>query len=123
MQIDDQSVDDFLRSFPDGDREVMSKLDEIISAGLPGQTRKLWTGKFWGGTDQSIIGYADLVFSRPKKPDVEWFAIGLARQTKIFSLYVVVTDDGVPLGKLYAERLGKVKVGASSLGFKRLDDI
>jgi hypothetical protein len=54
---------------------------------------------------------------------VAWFAVGLARQTRHFSLYVNATEDGRYLGQVYADRLGKAKIGAASLGFRQLDDL
>ena len=35
----------------------MVALDRRIVAGLPGRSRALWRGTFWGGTEQAIIGY------------------------------------------------------------------
>jgi hypothetical protein len=54
---------------------------------------------------------------------VEWFAVGLARQKRHYSLYVNAVEDGRYLGQAYAGRLGKVKLGAASVGFRRLEDV
>lgn len=123
MERTDESVDAFLDGLPEPHRSTLVTLDCHIVAGLPGRSRGLWRGTFWGGTEQAIIGYGDLVQSRPKGPDVEWFAVGLARQKRNVSLYVNAVDDGQYVGQRYAERLGKVKAGAASLGFRRLEDI
>jgi len=118
-----ESVDAFLEAQPESDRPAMVALDRRIVAGLPGRSRALWRGTFWGGTEQAIIGYADISQPRLEGPDVDWFAVGLARQKRHLSLYVNAVEDGQYVGQTYAERLGKVKVGAASLGFGGLADI
>lgn len=115
--------DAYLASLPDDVRPPMAALDELIRAALPGRERSLWEGTFWGGTDQTILGYGDIVQPRPQGEAVEWFAVGLARQKRHFSLYVNAVEDGRYLGQLYADRLGKVKLGAASIGFRRLEDV
>ena len=90
---------------------------------MPGATRWLWVGTFWGGTDQSIIGYGDIVQPRPRGADVAWFAVGLARQQRHLRLYANAVDDRRYLGQVYADRLGKVRVGAASISFRRAEDL
>ena len=75
---------------------------------------------FWGGTEQTIIGYGDIRQPRPRGDEVEWFLVGLARQKNNFSIYLNAVEDGAYLGKQFADRLGKVKVGAASIGFRHL---
>ena len=103
------------------DDATLTALDADIREGMPGCSRTVWTGRFWGGTDQQIVGYGELVPPRPRGADVEWFVIGLARQTRHYSLYVNAVDEGRYLGQQYADRLGKVKVGSASLGFASRD--
>ena len=90
---------------------------------MPGRRRALFVGTFWGGTDQQIIGYGHIVQSRPKGEEVHWFLVGLARQKDHYSIYVNAVDEGKYLGQQYAGRLGKVKLGSASIGFKRLEDL
>ncbi len=116
--------DDFLAAIDDAEvREAMVALDHVIAAAMPGRSRTLWQGVFWGGTHQSIIGYGDIVQPRPRGAHAEWFLVGLARQKSGFSVYVNAVEDGAYLGGRYADRLGKVKVGSASLGFRRVADI
>jgi hypothetical protein len=123
VQKSDASPDDFLKSLDPDVRETMLTLDGMIRAALPGHERVLWTGVFWGGTEQAIIGYGDLVMRRPKKPDVQWFHVGLARQKRYYSIYVSAVEDGKYLTARYAGRLGKVKLGAGRISFAKLSDI
>ena len=103
------------------DDATLTALDADIRSAMPGCSRTVWTGRFWGGSDQQIVGYGDLVQLRPRGADVEWFVVGLARQTRHYSLYVNAVHDGSYLGRHYADRLGKVKAGSASLGFSSRD--
>lgn len=116
------SPDSFIDSLSEPSRSLISSLDKEISKIMKGEERVLWTGTFWGGSEQQIIGYGDLVYERKGK-EVEWFKIGLALQKNYVSLYVNAVEDNKYLSQTYADQLGKVKVGASSISFKRLDDV
>ena len=119
----DTPPDAFLGSLPDETRGAMTELDAIITSCLPGRSRVLWEGPFWGGSDQQIIGYGDIVQPRPRGEPVEWFLVGLARQQRYFSLYINAVLDGAYLLAHYADRLGRVKTGSASLSFSSLDDV
>ena len=112
----------YIESLSDEARPDIQKLDKEISKIFKGEPRVLWSGTFWGGSEQNIIGYGDLVQERKGKK-VEWFKVGLALQKSYISLYVNAVEDNKYLSQKYADQLGKVKVGASSIGFKRLGDV
>ena len=101
----------------------MAALDERITAALPGHARSLWEGVFWGGSEQRIIGYGDLSYVRSDKQEVRWFLVGLARQKNYYSVYVNAADGRRYLAEAYAGRLGKAKVGKSSISFRKLADV
>jgi hypothetical protein len=124
VEIVETSPDDHLASIDDSEvRVAMVTLDAAIVAAMPARRRVLWQGVFWGGTEQSIIGYGVMRQVRPKGEEVEWFLVGLARQQRHYSVYVNAVDDGDYLGRQYADRLGKVKLGAASIGFRSVDDL
>jgi hypothetical protein len=123
MKRAETNPDDYLRSLGDGERFTMAALDKLVVGAMPGRSRVLWTGVFWGGTEQAIIGYGDIVHARPKGHGVEWFAVGLARQKRHYSVYVNAVENGRYLSQLYQPRLGKVRVGAASIGFVRVEDV
>jgi hypothetical protein len=123
MQPTDRDNDEFLTSIPEGVRNDMITLDREISAVMQGLPRVLLEGKLWGGTDQEIIGYGLDSYLRSDGKRVEWFVVGLARQKSYISLYVNTVEDRLYLAEKYGKRLGKVKVGKSSISFARLDDI
>jgi hypothetical protein len=114
--------DTYIASIPDATREAIEKLDKEIAKVMKGETRTLWAGTFWGGTEQNIIGYGDLVYERKGKT-VNWFKIGLAVQKNYISLYVNAVENNNYLGQGFGADLGKVKIGASSISFKRVEDV
>lgn len=132
MHKTDEDVDAYLAAVEDGTLpgagDSMRTLDARIRADLPGITRVLWRGVFWGGTEQTIIGYGDLVQERPKGPAVEWFLLGLARQKNHISLYVNAADANGNLCAQHAAALrtptGRaVKAGPASLAVRSATDI
>jgi hypothetical protein len=123
MEKSRRSVDVYLRGVPEPDRAAMVAIDEVLVGAMPGASRRLWVGTFWGGTHQEIIGYGDVTQAGRDGKEVEWFTIGLARQQQHLSLYVNAVEDGEYLAHRYADRLGKVKVGSASVTFRRLDDL
>lgn len=123
MHIADEPVDAWLESLTDDRSEDLRALDALISELFADQSRVLWIGKFWGGTDQTIIGYGDLSQPRPRGEAVHWFVVGLAMQKAHLSLYVNAVKDGGYLSQSYGSLLGKVKLGSASIGFKSLADL
>lgn len=123
MERTRKSPDKYIASLPDGQREDMRALDQKISSALKGASRVLWEGVFWGGSEQSIIGYGDMRYQRSSKDSVDWFMVGLAAQKNYISVYINATEDKQYVAKKYGDKLGKVKVGSSSISFKRLADV
>lgn len=113
----------YIASLAPDDRETISYIDGLISEVMDGQTRTLWEGKFWGGTDQKIIGYGDLNTTQSRGKKVEWFMVGLAVQKNYFSLYINAVEEGQYVSEKYAPELGKVKVGKASISFKKVEDL
>jgi hypothetical protein len=115
-----KSVDDFIAANdPDGS---LAAIDAVLTGALPGAARVLWEGVFWGGTEQSIIGYGTIEQPRPRGRTVEWFLLGLARQKNYLSLYVNAVEDGAYLARAYGKRLGRTRVGSASISFASADD-
>ena len=71
----------------------------------------------------TILGYGHFDYMNASKQQVRWFLVGLANQNAHVSLYVNAVRDKKYLGQVYAERLGKVKLGSASISFKRLEDL
>jgi hypothetical protein len=119
----DASPDEYLATLADDVRPDMERLDALIAAAMPGRSRVLWEGVFWGGTEQRIIGYGDLVQPRPRGADVRWFVVGLARQKAVSSVYVNAAAGKRYLLSEYADRLGRVKTGSAVINIRSVADL
>lgn len=123
MQRSTTSPDDHIASLATDVRSDIAALDAGISRVMAGHERVLWEGKFWGGSDQRIIGYGAYRYTGKSGRSGEWFIIGLAAQKNYITVFVNAVADGSSLTEAYLERLGKAKVGKSTITFKRLSDI
>ena len=123
MERVESSPDDYIASQPSDIRVVLEELHTLIKTALPARECCMWEGVFWGGSEQQIIGYGDYSYQRSDKTQVEWFIVGLTRQKNYFSVYVNAVEGKTYLAELYGPRLGKVKIGKSSIGFRNRADI
>lgn len=114
---------EYLSSLPTELRVDIGRLDDLISRSMAGHPKVMWEGKFWGGGDQRIIGYGDYTYQTSNREIVEWFVVGLAAQKNYISIYVNATDDDGYITERFADKLGKAKVGKSSISFTSVDDI
>ncbi|MGD2042177.1 MAG: hypothetical protein PVJ28_00895 [Acidimicrobiia bacterium] len=106
-----------------GRRDDLERLDMLISEVMSDQAKTMWEGKFWGGSDQQIIGYGEYTYQKSNRETVEWFIVGLAAQQDYISTYVNATDGNQYLTEKYSNKLGKVKAGKSSIGFDTVEDV
>ena len=123
METTTQNPDEFLATLPEEYRTDLIELDRIIVSIFGQNDRVLWQGKFWGGTNQNIIGYGALTYVGSNKKPVDWFMVGLALQKNYISLYISATDEGQYLVKKVGKDFGKVKIGSSSVSFAQLADL
>ena len=123
MERTDRNIDEYIDSLPDEVRSDIRTLHGCIAQVMDGLPTSLYVGKFWGGSDQEIIGYGEQNYERSDKTKVRWFDVGLAVQKNHLSVYVNAVEDGKYLSEVHGKDLGKVKVGKSSLGFNSADDI
>jgi hypothetical protein len=114
---------EYIRTLPGDVQGDIAALDKQIAKVMAGESRVLWQGAFWGGTEQSIIGYGDYTYKRPRGQDVDWFVVGLGAQKNYISVYISAVEDKQYLAEKYAGKLGKVKAGKSTISFKRLADV
>jgi hypothetical protein len=117
------SPDQFITSLPEEVREEIATLDTQIHKIMKGHERVLWEGRFWGGSDQRIIGYGHYANVNRSGKTVDWFIAGLAAQKNYITVFVTAVEEGAYLAERYADRLGKVKVGRTTVSFKRLADV
>ena len=114
---------DYIKSLPAEVRADIAQLDTAISEVMSDHVKTLWEGRFWGGSDQHIIGFGDWSYQRSDGKTVEWFIVGLASQKHYISVYVNAADEDGYLVEKYADKLGGAKIGKSSISFESLDDI
>ena len=119
----DTKPSDYIESLPTETHADVVRLDAAISTIMAGHPKTMWEGKFWGGSEQQIIGYGDYSYERSDRKTVEWFIVGLAQQKQYISVYVNAVDEDGYLTEKYADTLGKAKIGKSSISFTSLDDI
>jgi len=113
----------FIDKLPASARADVQILHDVIAPIMDGLPKALFVGKFWGGSDQEILGYGVHTSVRPNGTEVEWFHVGLAVQKNYLSLYINAVEDRQYLSEKYGASLGKVKVGKASLSFKTVADI
>jgi hypothetical protein len=123
VQRTSSDVDNFLAGLEGKPGEDMRVLDAAIVERMPAADRHLYEGKFWGGSDQQIIGYGVMDYTNRSGGGVGWFLVGLAAQKNYISLYVNAVVDGEYLLRRYEDRLGKVKVGSASVSFDDIERI
>lgn len=122
MERTQKDVDEFLESLEERGEQVRT-LDAAIVERMHGAGRHLYEGKFWGGSDQQIVGYGIMDYENRSGQRVEWFVVGLAAQKNYISMYVNAVKDGSYLLREHESRLGNVKVGSASISFDDLEDV
>ena len=95
----------------------MTKLHACLLEAMSPVPVVVWEGKFWGGTDQTIIGYGEHTYPRSDGRTVEWFYLGLAAQKHGYSVYANGVSDGEYLTQRFKGRVGKAKVGKAAISF------
>lgn len=123
MERTERTIDEYVAGLPEERRPDIEELLSMLSAIFDGDEVIVYEGRFWGGTDQEIVGFRPILYPRSDGTEVEWFVVGLAMQKNYISLYVSAVDDGQYLSKKRGPGLGKVKVGSSSVSFSALDDV
>lgn len=101
----------------------IKELDKEIRKIVGKARRVMWEGKFWGGSEQKIIGYGKIVYVGSNKKEVEWFVIGLAQQKNYITVFVNVANGREYIAEKYKKELKGAKIGKSSISFKKLSDI
>jgi hypothetical protein len=124
MKVTATKPEEYIASLPDESQADVQKLDDLITKHAPAGEKVMWEGKFWGGSDQRIIGYGDYKIERPGKPVIEWFKVGLALQKNYITVTISMVDVNGYLAEQNKDKFGrKVKVGKSTISFSKLDDV
>lgn len=123
MERTQKSMEDYLASLSSERADDIRTLHREIRARMPDAEVYLYEGKFWGGSDQEIIGYGVVDYQNTSGDEVEWFLVGLAEQKNYISMYVNAVKDGKYLLRDYEKKLGRAKVGSASISFASLEQV
>lgn len=124
MVITDKTPKEYIDSLEKESKEVISKLHKLILKVSPKGTKPvMWEGVFWGGSEQSIIGYGVMSYTKSDNKVSEWFAIGLTKQKNYITVFINAVEDKQYVADKYKDLLGKVKVGKSSISFNKLKNV
>jgi hypothetical protein len=124
MEITKTRPQDYIASLPVEKREVITKVDKLITNLMPaGMEKVMWEGKFWGGSEQSIIGYGTYKYVGSNKKEGIWFKVGLTAQKNYFTVFVTAIENKMYVAEANKHKLGKAKVGKSTIVFTKLEDI
>ena len=121
MERTDTDPQRYIEELPEDVRDDIAELDERISRVFSDAPKFMWEGRFWGGSEQSIIGYGEFSYTNSSGREVHWFVVGLAAQKNYISVYVNAVEDGAYLLQQYQDRLGRVKIGSASVSFPSVE--
>ena len=110
-QVNDTSVDKFIRGFPEDRQKDCYKILEMMKKATK-QEPKMW------GT--SIIGFGDYHYKYASGREGDFFITGFSPRKQNLTLYI---NSGFDEYGSLMERLGKHTTGKSCLYIKKLDAI
>jgi hypothetical protein len=108
------SVDDYIAALPNGRREIVTRIHEVVTRAVPELEVRMW---------KQFIGYGTYHYTYASGREGDWFPIGLTNNKGYVSLYMCAGDEDGYLAEKNADRLGNVSVGKSCIRVKRLDDL
>ena len=109
-----ERVDDYIASLPDGRREIVERVHEVITEAVPELEVRMW---------KQFIGYGTYHYTYATGREGDWFPIGLTNNKGYVSIYLCAGDENGYLAEINADRLGKVGVGKSCIRVRRLEDL
>ena len=109
-----QHVDEYLASLPDGRREIVTQVHQVVTDAVPDLEVRMW---------KSFIGYGTYHYRYASGREGDWFPIGLTNNKGYVSLYFCAAEDDGYLAEKNEARLGKVSVGKSCVRFKKVEDL
>lgn len=123
MEKTNDTIEQYLETLDPKHREVLQEIIDLIYKVAPDIGYSVWRGVFWGGSEQTILGFGEYEYQTKSGASGTWFLIGLARQKAYYSLYVTALQDGEYITKKYQDKLGKVKAGSSNIRFTKLENV
>lgn len=120
-----QQIDSFLHGLPEGKRQDMQQLHQLMTAILP--AGKLWFDSGISPEGKVInnptIGYGSLMMQYAKGETREIFRVGLSANKTGCSVYLMGMKDKTYLSQHFGGSLGKASITGYCIRFKSLRDI
>ena len=124
FQVHADSLESYLNFDPER-REDLEKLNVLICEATPNLARYFHQGTPAGeaGMRMKMIGYGKFNYTIKSGKSTSWPVIGVALQRHYISVYVSVTEDGLPIVRSYMGALGELRMGRNNFSFVRFDDL
>jgi hypothetical protein len=124
FQVLADSLESYL-SFDPARRKDLEKLNALIREAAPHLRRYFHKGTPAGeaGMRMKMIGYGKFNYAIQSGRSTSWPVIGVALQRHYISVYVSVTENGLPIVGSYRGKLGESRMGRNNFSFARFDDL
>lgn len=111
-RVTDSSVEKFLNSVEDLQREKDSREMLEIMSKVTGEKPKMW--------GSSIIGFGSYHYKYESGTEGDWFLTGFSPRKQALTVYIMAGFDKYDV---LMKKLGKYKTGKSCLYIKKLEDV
>jgi len=124
FQVHAEDLTSYLRFDPIR-RKDLDKLDVLIRAAAPNLRRYFHKGtpSEQAGMRMKMIGYGKFNYAVRSGESIAWPVIGVALQRHYISVYVSVTEDGLPIVRSYMGALGESRMGRNNFSFECFEDL
>jgi hypothetical protein len=124
FRVHADSLESYLNFDPER-RKDLEKLHALIRDAAPNLRRYFHKGTPAGeaGMRMKMIGYGKFHYAIQSGKSTSWPVIGVALQRHYVSVYVSVTQDGLPIVRSYLGKLGESRMGRNNFSFERFSDL
>jgi hypothetical protein len=124
FQVRADSLQSYL-SFDLERRKDLDQMNALIREAAPNLRRYFHKGTPAGeaGMRMKMIGYGKFSYTVRSGESISWPVIGLALQRHYISVYVSVTNNGLPIVRSYQGALGELRMGNNNFSFEHFNDL
>ena len=124
FRVDADSLEDYFAFDPKRTADLR-KLDGLIVHAAPSLKCYFHKGTPAGepGMRFKMIGYGQSYYRATTGEKVEWPVVGVALQKNYISIYISVSQAGVPATDAYVGRVGALRMGRNNFSFEAFDDL
>lgn len=124
MEIEKQ-IENYIKGQPEGKRNEMKELHQLILDALPGC--RLWFDDGKNAENKTVanptIGYGFQVIKYANGKTRDFFRLGISANTTGISVYILGIKDKSFLAQTYGKDIGKASITGYCIKFKSLKDI